>query len=227
MRRWLAAVMVLAAGLAAAGPAEAALKLCNRTSYILYAATASVTKTGSTIHGWTRIAPGDCRTALPQKLKAQSYLVYARSALAYSGPERAWGGSVPLCVKDPQFTLYQKAVASPCLDDFYAVPFAEVDTHGQPDWTMTFDDDPPLKTLEAAQLAGVKRLLKDNGYDIPCHRRQAGQADRRGAGRISARRCISPSGPGMSNYSPPWKPRPPVTTESRRATRSATTARPI
>jgi uncharacterized membrane protein len=167
MRRWLAAVMVLAAGLAAAGPAEAALKLCNRTSYILYAATVSVTKTGSTIHGWTRIAPGDCRTALPQKLKAQSYLVYARSALAYSGPERVWGGSVPLCVKDPQFTLYQKTAASPCLDDFYAVPFAEVNTHGQPDWTMTFDDDPPLKTLEAAQLAGVKRLLKDNGYDIP------------------------------------------------------------
>ena len=52
------------------------------------------------------------------------------------------------------------------------------------DWTMTFDDDPPLKTLEAAQLAGVKRLLKDNGYDIRCHRRQAGQADRRGAGRL-------------------------------------------
>jgi uncharacterized membrane protein len=167
MRRWLAALIVLAAGLASAGPANAALKLCNRTSYILYAATASVTKTGSTIHGWTRIAPGDCQTALPQKLKPQSYLVFARSALAYSGPERAWGGSVPLCVKDPQFTLYQKGIASPCLDDFYAVPFAEVDTHGQPDWTMTFDDDPPLKTLEAAQLAGVKRLLKDNGYDIP------------------------------------------------------------
>jgi uncharacterized membrane protein len=167
MRRWLAAVMVLAAGLAFAGPAQAALKLCNRTSYVLYAATASATKTGSTIHGWTRVAPGDCQTAIAQKLGAQSYLVYARSALAYSGPERAWGGGVRLCVKDPQFTLYQKGVASSCLDDFYAVPFAQVDTHGQPDWTMTFDDDPPLKTLEAAQLAGVKRLLKDNGYDIP------------------------------------------------------------
>lgn len=167
MWRGLAALMVLAAGLVFAGPAEAALKLCNRTSYILYAATASATKTGSTIQGWTRIAPGDCQNALPQKLKARSYLVYARSALAYSGPERAWGGSVRLCVKDPQFTLYQKGIASSCLDDFYAVPFAEVDTHGQPDWTMTFDDDPPLKTLQDAQLAGAKRLLRDNGYAIP------------------------------------------------------------
>jgi uncharacterized membrane protein len=167
MRRWWMAVTVLAAGLGAAGPAQAALKLCNRTSYILYAATTSATRTGSSIHGWTRIVPGDCRIAIPQKLRAQSYLVYARSALAYSGPERAWGGSVRLCVKDPPFNLYQKGVASSCLDDFYAVPFAEVNTHGQPDWTMTLDDDPPLKSLEAAQLAGVKRLLKDNGYPIP------------------------------------------------------------
>ena len=31
---------------------------------------------------------------------------------------------------------------------------------------MTFDDQPNFGALEAAQLAGVKRLLKDNGYKI-------------------------------------------------------------
>jgi uncharacterized membrane protein len=157
---------MLAASLAAAGPAHAALKLCNRTSYILYAATATVTNSGATTHGWTRVAPGDCETALPGKLKTQSYLVYARSALAASGPGRAWGGDIAFCVRDGAFALPQKAVGGACAGDAFSVSFAALDTHGRPDWTMTFDDDPRLASLQDAQLAGVKRLLKDNGYAI-------------------------------------------------------------
>lgn len=160
--QWLA-VLALIAGVS---PAQAALRLCNRTSYILYAATSSVVSPGSTTHGWTRIIPGDCQIALPEKLTAQSYLVYARSALAYSGPQRAWGGNFPSCVKEGDFTLHQSVTAPYCTGSLFAVPFAAVDTHGRPDWTMTFDDQPAYPTLEAAQLAGVKRLLKDNGYKI-------------------------------------------------------------
>jgi uncharacterized membrane protein len=77
--------------LAFTAPAHGALKLCNRTSYILYAATSAVVSPGSTTHGWIRIAPGDCTVALPEKLGAQSYLVYARSSLAYSGPQTRLG----------------------------------------------------------------------------------------------------------------------------------------
>lgn len=166
MRRWLAALAVLAAGSAFASPAEAALKLCNRTSYILYAATSAVSGNGSSTQGWTRIAPGDCQIARPEKLSSQSYLVYARSALAHSGPERAWGGDFPLCVKDANFTLNRRGAKPNCTGDVFAVPFATVETHNHPDWTMTFDDQPHYGALEAAQLAGVKRLLKDNGYKI-------------------------------------------------------------
>ncbi|MEO8895733.1 MAG: DUF1036 domain-containing protein [Rhizomicrobium sp.] len=166
MRRWLAALAVLAASLALASPAEAALKLCNRTSYILYAATSAVSGGGSSTKGWTRIAPGDCQVARPEKLSSQSYLVYARSALAHSGPERAWGGDFPLCVKDNDFTLNRRGATANCTGDVFAVPFATVETHNRPDWTMTFDDQPRYGALEAAQLAGVKRLLKDNGYKI-------------------------------------------------------------
>jgi uncharacterized membrane protein len=160
---WLAAL----AFLALASPAHAALKLCNRTSYILYAATSSVVSPGSTTHGWVRIAPGDCQVALPEKLTAQSYLVYARSSLAYSGPQRAWGGNFPSCVKEGDFTLHQGVTAPYCTGgSVFSVPFAAVDTRSRPDWTMTFDDEPALPTLEAAQLAGAKRLLKSNGYRI-------------------------------------------------------------
>ncbi len=166
MRRGLAALAVLAAGLGLASPAEAALKLCNRTSYILYAATSSVSGNGSSTQGWVRIAPGDCQVARPEKLSSQSYLVYARSALAHSGPERAWGGDFPLCVKDGNFILNRRGATANCTGDVFAVPFATVETHNRPDWTMTFDDQPNFGALEAAQLAGVKRLLKDNGYKI-------------------------------------------------------------
>src|SRR6185503_6637636 len=75
MRSLLAALAMLAASGALASPAQAALKLCNRTSYVLYAATAAVSDRGSSVKGWTRIAPGDCQTARPERLSAQSYLV--------------------------------------------------------------------------------------------------------------------------------------------------------
>jgi uncharacterized membrane protein len=166
MRSLLAALAMLAASLALATPAQAALKLCNRTSYILYAATAAVSDRGSSVKGWTRIAPGDCQTARPERLSAQSYLVYARSALAHSGPGRAWGGDFPLCVQDDDFVLNRKGNPSGCDGGAFAVPFATVETHNRPDWTMRFDEQPPLPNLLGAQLMGVKRLLKDNGYKI-------------------------------------------------------------
>jgi uncharacterized membrane protein len=165
--RILAWGLLAALTLFAATPAQAALRLCNRTSYILYAATSSVVSPGSTTHGWTRIAPGDCQIALPEKLTAQTYLVYARSSLSHGGPQRAWGGNFPTCVKDGTFTLQQKVTQPYCAGSaMFAVPFAALDTHGRPDWTMRFDDQPALASLEAAQLAGVKRLLQDNGYKI-------------------------------------------------------------
>jgi len=40
-------------------PAQAALTLCNRTSYILYAATSAVQGSRSETEGWTRVAPGE------------------------------------------------------------------------------------------------------------------------------------------------------------------------
>ena len=52
------AVAVVVVGLSSL-PAQAALTLCNRTSYILYAATSAIRSPQSQTEGWTRIAPGD------------------------------------------------------------------------------------------------------------------------------------------------------------------------
>ncbi|HEX4635239.1 MAG TPA: DUF1036 domain-containing protein [Rhizomicrobium sp.] len=158
--------LLLAAGFTPA-PAKAALTLCNRTSYILYAATAAIQSPKSQAQGWTRIAPGECQLARKEKLSAETYLVYARSGIAHSGPARAWGGAYPVCVKDTNFTITQAVTQPTCTtDDSFALPFAPLGNHGQGNWTMNFDEQPAMSLTEA-QLAGAKRLLKDNGYPIP------------------------------------------------------------
>jgi len=164
MRAFLLAALMLA-GVSA--PAHAALTLCNRTSYILYAATSAIQSPRSDTQGWTRIAPGDCQLTRKEPLQAETYLVHARSSLAHSGPARAWGGSYPVCVKDTNFSIKQAVTQPYCTaDGTFALPFAPLENHGKSAWMMNFDENPKLGSLAAAQLAGVKRLLMDNGYKI-------------------------------------------------------------
>ena len=149
-------------------PARADLKLCNRTSYVLEAATSTIKNTDSLTQGWTHLFPGDCAVAIKGPLGAASYLVYARSSLAHAGPPRAWGGAFPVCVKDSDFVLHQTVTQPYCTAaDTFALSFAPVKMKPRNgDWTMDLDESPALPSLTAAQLAGVKRLLNDNGYKV-------------------------------------------------------------
>ncbi len=161
------ALLLALVGLALAPhPAHAALTLCNRTSYVLYAATSAVQSPGSDTRGWTRIAPGECEIARKEPLTAESYLVHARTSLSHSGPARSWGGAYPVCVKDANFAIRQTVTQPYCsAEDTFALPFASLNNRGKSVWTMNFDEQ-PLMSLSEAQLAGVKRLLADNGYKI-------------------------------------------------------------
>ncbi|MBL6852591.1 MAG: DUF1036 domain-containing protein [Alphaproteobacteria bacterium] len=166
MRVWCAFLGVLALATLAT-PATASMKVCNRTSYVLYTATASDAHSGINSQGWARVAPGDCRVALPADLSAPAYYIYARTSRAHSGAARAWGGDKPICVKDTNFATQNAFSARDCLsDDFYQLPFALVDTHHLRSWTTTFSESPALATLQQAQIAGFKRLLQDLGYRI-------------------------------------------------------------
>jgi uncharacterized membrane protein len=152
---------------AAAPPASAAMTACNRTSYVLYAATATENKDSIASQGWTRVAPGGCRTVLNADLSAPAYYIYARSSGAHSGQTHAWGGTRPICVKETNFITQNASDARQCSsDDFYTLPFATVDTHHLRNWTMTFSESPELSSLPQAQLAGLKRLLQDLGYKV-------------------------------------------------------------
>ncbi|HWA03606.1 MAG TPA: DUF1036 domain-containing protein [Rhizomicrobium sp.] len=148
--------------------AGAGLRLCNRTSYILYAATAVVQESQAAMQGWTRLIPGTCQDALAGALLPRAgYYVYARSSFGHSGPTRAWGGDQPLCVKDGPFSLKTPLGVSHCpSDDTFTLPFARIDTRRRKAWAMTFDDNPPFRTMADAAKAGLKRLLRDQGAKV-------------------------------------------------------------
>jgi uncharacterized membrane protein len=147
--------------------AQAGLRLCNRTSYVLYAATGHVEGIDAVTQGWTRIVPGSCETAIAEPLTARGYFVYARTSLAHAGTSRAWGGNQPLCVKDAGFSLRVPVASLRCPDeDTFARPFAGVATKHEKNWTMTFDETPAFLSMADAARAGTKRLLRDIGTKI-------------------------------------------------------------
>ena len=149
----------------ASSPSAAALRLCNRTSYVLYASTGTETGNATLTRGWTRIVPGGCTVAIAGALTAPFYYVYARTSHAHNGPVHAWGGHTGLCVKDTDFSLNIPLGTQRCpSDDAFTVPFAAVRTGGKANWTTTFTQTPPLASSNAARQAGIARLLGDIGY---------------------------------------------------------------
>lgn len=158
------ALLCLGAALCAS-PASAGLKLCNQTSYILYAAVGTQRGTVIATRGWTRILPGDCSGVVAEPLTAAAYFVYARSAKFPGQPVRSWSGQFQLCVKDGDFALEMPASAADCgPKGAEPAPFAPVETGGQRAWTMTFTETPALAAPEAAQRAGLARLAAVLGY---------------------------------------------------------------
>jgi uncharacterized membrane protein len=146
-------------------PAQASLQICNRTSYVLYAADGWTTNTDNFTQGWNRIVPGSCATPVGGMLTARGYYLYARSSSAHSGTARAWGGSVQLCVKDTNFSLKTPVTSLSCTSgDAFTMPFAPVDTHHMQSWMATLTESPQIANDDAARTAGIERLLRDNGY---------------------------------------------------------------
>ncbi|MBV9043549.1 MAG: DUF1036 domain-containing protein [Alphaproteobacteria bacterium] len=168
LTRWIAAcVLALCCAFAPASPASASMTVCNRTSYVLYTALGAASKSDIAAQGWSRVAPGGCAVVLNKDLTAAAYYLYARSSQAHSGTPRAWGGGMNLCVKDTNFASRDALTARDCQsDDFFQLPFAQVDTHHLKSWTTTLSESPTLSSLPQAQLAGLKRLLRDVGYKI-------------------------------------------------------------
>ena len=146
---------------APAAPAFAA-ELCNETSYIVEAAMGWRQNDEIAVEGWTRIRPGECVNSGPDidPESSDPLLLYARSSAAYLGGVREWRGEVPLCVGP---------------SDFSAEGVSDCEALGleQRGFTVLRGEHRQRSVLvesanfgDAAQEAGVQRLLQATGADI-------------------------------------------------------------
>lgn len=148
-----------------ASPAQAALQLCNQTSYVLYAATGTQKNAEVATKGWLRVVPGACEIALSEALTADAYYLYARTSQAHAGSPRAWAGQTSLCAKDPNFSLRNPLGSRFCpSDDSFPLAFSRVDNNHLSAWTVTLTEQASITSLNAARQAGISRLLSDIGY---------------------------------------------------------------
>lgn len=132
-------------------------QICNETSFIVRVATAVERGTVATARGWTRLRPGQCYNG-GAPISAVRH-VFAESSRAYAGGIREWKGTAEFCSGR---------------DDFSATSDQSCDDQGltQQLFIPVSDHDPITRLVEPdnygrrAEVAGLQRLLRENGYTI-------------------------------------------------------------
>jgi len=147
-------------------PARADYKLCNATSYVLQGAIGTQGEPPALewhSQGWVRILPGSCASVLAGPVKSQSYYVFARSIDAHQGPTKYFSGNERFCTLPKDFFITGRE--SCALSGYDSNDFIRVDTKAGDNWTTSFGE-PRNYSLDQARIAGVQRLLHDNGFRV-------------------------------------------------------------
>ena len=133
-RLLVASAVFAAAGLAAAGPARADLKLCNTTGSRIGVAIGYQDTNGWTTEGWSNVASQTCETLFKGTLSSRYWYVHA---VDYDrGGE--WTGKSQMCTTDKTFTI--RGVQDCARRGYKSNGFFEVDTLEAKDWTIRLTD---------------------------------------------------------------------------------------
>jgi uncharacterized membrane protein len=116
-------------------PAQADMKLCNKTDNRVAAALGHKDKEGWITEGWWTVEPQQCVTLLKGKLIARYYYIYA---LDYT-EGGSWGGNSIMCTRDKVFTI--RGIEDCEARGYRKTGFFEVDTKEQTDWTVSLSGD--------------------------------------------------------------------------------------
>lgn len=146
-------------------------QICNETSFVLEAATARPDGRAILVQGWTRLRPGECRTAVAAPLARGTHYLYARTSSAHRGGRRQWGGDARLCV-DPSSSFTIENPPQCAAMGLEERRFRRVQINKRDSWRTSFAEAQPF-TLSRARQAGMQRLLDDAGYEIGQNRRGA------------------------------------------------------
>jgi uncharacterized membrane protein len=146
-------------------------QICNETSYVLEAATGRPDGRAIVVQGWTRLRPGECRTAVGAPLARGTHYLYARTSSAHRGGRRQWGGDARLCIDNTSsFTIENPPqCATMGLEERR---FRRVQINKRDSWRTSFSEATQY-TLTRARQQGLQRLLDDAGYDLREGRRGA------------------------------------------------------
>lgn len=162
MKCVFAAAGAFVAALLMAVPANAALEFCNRSSYLLDAASAHGVDEGYLVQGWFKLNPGECKTVVPENLGDGEYYAFARTRPAHGASRRLTSGDRMLCIDTTDFSFVS---ANGCTDrGLQKVEFARISTDGRKDWTATFSESGNYDN-KRARIAGTQRLLRELGYE--------------------------------------------------------------
>jgi uncharacterized membrane protein len=128
------AIFVLLIWLAMCGSVPAALRVCNKTKYLLNFAVGYNLGADFATEGWWSITPNTCATPVKGPLKSRFVYVYATDIDANDVLE----GSVSMCIDRRKFQIF--GIADCWRRGLQAVSFAEIDTLSSPDWTAFLSD---------------------------------------------------------------------------------------
>ena len=138
-------------------------EMCNETSYVIYLATGIPQGDGVHTEGWVRLRPGQCRIVLPAPFSKAPYYAYGYSSNVHGGGRQQWGGQTSLCVDETgNFALDGKGNCAAL--GLQTRKFNTIDVN-PPDGGRTVLAEPSAFGTRA-ELAGIQRLLNDNGYPM-------------------------------------------------------------
>lgn len=144
-------------------------QICNETSFVLEAATGRPDNRSIIVQGWTRLRPGECRTAIAAPLARGTHYLYARTSSAHRGGRRQWAGDGILCV-DPGSSFSIENPPSCAPQGLEERRFRRVQINKRDTWRTSFSEAQQY-TLARARQRGLQRLLDDAGYNVPEGRR--------------------------------------------------------
>ena len=145
-------------------PANAAVRLCNETSYVLQATAAYQQGVASKTEGWINILPGDCEEALEDMPSDAQAFVFAKSDAAHAGQGLVFDGSERFCVGAENKSFIVEGRRE-CRRRGYGEADLTPVASGSARPTVTFTEKNDYGRRRA-RTAGLQRMLSELRYDI-------------------------------------------------------------
>lgn len=159
-----ALLLSLLTGFSVTAPAQASLRLCNETSYVLQVAASSRQGLASKTEGWFNLNPGACKEALSDMPDDAQAFVYGKSDPAHAGEGLVFDGSERFCVAAENAPFSVEGRRNCRRRGYIEADFAPV-AEGRGRRLVTFTEKSDFGRRRA-RTAGVQRLLSDLQYEI-------------------------------------------------------------